>query len=383
MDWSRLISQNKRRAAALFSRAHVSLPPYEGSLSVLTSDAPISLPSTSIAPVPVIDTRPARAKERVQTVLPAPKPHRQWYNYQTIAGHAAWVRAVAVDPSNAFFVTGSSDRLLKFWDLATGRLNVTLTGHVGGIRDVALSNRSPYLFSCCEAKQILCWDLTRNAVVRDFHGHLSGVYCLALHPSLDLLASGGRDSVARIWDIRTRRAEIVLEGHDRLLFDLLLQEAQPNVVTGSGDATVRTWDLRTGGCSAVLTRHAKAVRALVAHPTEWGFASASQDAVLQWGGEDAVLVKRFEGTEAIVNAMAINQDGVLVAAGDDGCLQLWDWGSGQGFQTLHTLAQPGSLPSECGIFDCAFDVTGTRLITCEVDKTVKLWREVKEDGQPY
>jgi pleiotropic regulator 1 len=104
---------------------------------------------------------------------------------------------------NDFFMTGSVDRQLKFWGLATGRLNMTLTGHVG---------------------------------------HLSGVYCLALSPSLDLLVSSGRDSV---WDIRTRRAEIVLEGHDRLIFYVLLQELQPNVVTPLGDAIVRTWDLRT------------------------------------------------------------------------------------------------------------------------------------------
>jgi pleiotropic regulator 1 len=39
------------------------------------------------------------------------------------------VRAVAVDPSNDFSVTGA-DRMLKFWDLATGHLRVTLTGHI-------------------------------------------------------------------------------------------------------------------------------------------------------------------------------------------------------------------------------------------------------------
>ena len=37
--------------------------------------------------------------------------------------------------------------------------------------------------------------------------------------------------------------------------------------------------------------------------------------------------------------------------------------------------QPGSIESECGIFATAFDQTGSRLLTCEADKTVKFWKE--------
>ena len=40
-----------------------------------------------------------------------------------------------------------------------------------------------------------------------------------------------------------------------------------------------------------------------------------------------------------------------------------------------TIAQPGSLESERGIYACAFDLSGSRLITCEADKTIKFWKE--------
>jgi WD40 repeat protein len=40
---------------------------------------------------------------------------------------------------------------------------------------------------------------------------------------------------------------------------------------------VRFWDLRKGVTSATLTYHKKSVRALVAHPTEFAFASAGAD----------------------------------------------------------------------------------------------------------
>lgn len=35
----------------------------------------------------------------------------------------------------------------------------------------------------------------------------------------------------------------------------------------------------------------------------------------------------------------------------------------------------GSLDSEAGIYAMTYDVTGSRLITCEADKTIKMWKE--------
>ena len=73
--------------------------------------------------------------------------------------------------------------------------------------------------------------------------------------------------------------------------------------------------------------------------------------------------------------MAANADGVLVSGADNGTMYFWDWKTGYNFQTLQTIAQPGSLESERGIFATAFDQSGSRLITGEADKTIKIWKE--------
>lgn len=46
--------------------------------------------------------------------------HPPYKLYRVIAGHQGWVRAVAVSPCNTFFATGSADRTIKFFDLASG-----------------------------------------------------------------------------------------------------------------------------------------------------------------------------------------------------------------------------------------------------------------------
>ena len=54
-----------------------------------------------------------------------------------------WVRSVAVEPGNEWFATGSADRTIKIWDLASGQLKLTLTGH---IEQVPMSPWSCYVF---------------------------------------------------------------------------------------------------------------------------------------------------------------------------------------------------------------------------------------------
>lgn len=93
---------------------------------------------------------------RRATEVPRPKWHAPWKLKRVIAGHLGWVRAVAVDPTNDWFVTGSADRTIKVWDLASGQLKLTLTGHINAIRGLEVSPRHPYLFSAAEDKKVLC-----------------------------------------------------------------------------------------------------------------------------------------------------------------------------------------------------------------------------------
>ena len=53
----------------------------------------------------------------------------------------------------------------QLWELATGRLKLTLTGHISAVRALTVSPRQPYLFSAGEDKQVKCWDLEHNKVM--------------------------------------------------------------------------------------------------------------------------------------------------------------------------------------------------------------------------
>ncbi|KAK9706557.1 hypothetical protein RND81_07G134800 [Saponaria officinalis] len=315
--------------------------------------------------------------ERVSSRWPRPDWHRPWKTYRVISGHLGWVRALAFDPSNTWFCSGSADRTIKIWDVASGQLKLTLTGHIEQVRGLAVSQKHTYMFSAGDDKMVKCWDLEQNKVIRSYHGHLSGVYCLALHPTLDIFFTGGRDSVCRAWDIRTKTQIFALSGHENTVCSVFTRPTDPQVVTGSHDSTIKFWDLRhRGKTMTTLTHHKKSVRALALHPKQNMFASASADNIKKFSlPKGEFMHNMLSQQKTIINAMAVNEDGVLATAGDNGSMWFWDWKSGHNFQQAQTIVQPGSLDSEAGIYALSYDVTGTRLVTCEADKTIKMWKE--------
>ena len=292
-----------------------------------------------------------------------------------------------MDPTNDMFASGSADRTIKLWDLAKASvgapdaLKLTLTGHISPVRGLAFSSRHPYLFSAGEDKMVKCWDLETNQVIRHYHGHLSGVFCLKLHPTLDLLVTGGRDAVARVWDIRTKTQVHVLAGHDNTVASLLTRSTDPQIVTGSMDSTIKLWDLVAGKCMTTLTHHQKSIRALVEPSFENTFVSGATDCLKYWQAKDGKFLKSYTGHKAVVNAMAVNEDGVLVSGGDDGSMNFWDYKTGYNFQSGSSIVQPGSLDAENAIFCTEFDGTGTRLITGEADKTIKIYKADDEASE--
>ncbi|KAJ3306075.1 pre-mRNA-splicing factor prp46 [Kappamyces sp. JEL0829] len=300
-----------------------------------------------------------------------PEWHAPWKLKTVISGHTGWVRCLAVDVSNEWFASGAGDRIIKIWDLASGQLKLSLTGHISTVRGLAVSDRHPYLFSAGEDKQIKCWDLEYNKVIRHYHGHLSGIYSLALHPTQDVLVTGGRDA--------TCRQIHALTGHLSTVTAIQCQATDPQIITGSEDSTIKLWDLVAGKAMTTLTHHKKGVRCLALHPTQQGMVSGSSSSIRQWRLPQGNFLQNLEGQNTIINSMSINQDNVLFSGGkihrDNGSMHFWDWKSGYAFQTTNAIAQPGSLENEAGIFCSEFDRTGSRLLTGEADKTIKIWKE--------
>lgn len=311
-----------------------------------------------------------------------------WKPRKILAGaHQGWVRSLAVDPgTNQWFVLGLTDAQIKVWDLVSGDLRATISGHIMAVRSLVVSKRFPYLFSGSEDKTLRCWDLEKTnsesgCQIRDYHGHVGGIYALALHPELDVLFSSGRDSAIRVWDVRSRVQAMALTGHTGDVTALVSQTGDPQVCLAGMDGTIRLWDLRNQKQALTLTQHTKGVRLLVKHPHEQTMASVdSTGTINQWllpGGQLLNTLKTPDSAEYdsnIINTLAINPDtNELLAGFGDGRMNFYDYVSGNITQQTKTKTAEGVPMST--IYASAFDMLGLRLITCESDKSIKIWSQ--------
>ncbi|NXK66740.1 PLRG1 regulator, partial [Sylvietta virens] len=307
--------------------------------------------------------------------MPKLRWHRPWKLHRVISGHLDCVRGIAVEPGNEWFVTGSADRTIRIWDLASGELRLSLSAHTSTVRGVAVSARQLHLFSCGGHAELKCWDLEYRKVIREYTCHETVVNGLDLHPTLDVLVTCGDDATAQIWDARTKASMGTLRGHTRSVAAVKCHREEAQVVTGSHDTTVRIWDLVAGRTRVTLTDHRRSARAVVLHPRDDRFASGSPGLIKQWKFPDGEFIQDLSEHNAMINALAVSSEGILASGAADGSLHFWDWRTGYNFHRIVPDAKQDSSDKDSAIFACVFDQSGRRLLTAGADKTIKVYKE--------
>lgn len=66
----------------------------------------------SSQPQPISSTA-LTAMKKIKDKVPEPNWHASWELSSVVSGHLGWVRSIAFDASNEWFVTGSADRTIK------------------------------------------------------------------------------------------------------------------------------------------------------------------------------------------------------------------------------------------------------------------------------
>ena len=85
---------------------------------------------------------------------------------RVLSGHASWIWSVTVSPDGKWAASGSEDRTVRIWEIATGEVRHVLEGHALWIFNVAFAPDGRILASGSGDQTIRLWDVETGACLQ-------------------------------------------------------------------------------------------------------------------------------------------------------------------------------------------------------------------------
>ncbi|HLO33844.1 MAG TPA: TIR domain-containing protein [Anaerolineales bacterium] len=242
---------------------------------------------------------------------------------QTLTAHADTVRSLAFSPDGKMLASGSADRTIILWDVATLQRISTLLAP-DWVTGLAFSPDGKLLASGSQDESAMLWDVaTRQPIRQRFKGS-----SVAFSPDDKMLASGtGFDIV--LWNAMTLQPiGEPLKGHTGSITSLSFSPDGKTLASASADGTSILWDLATGQAIGKPLRGYTTTSSGegVAFSPDGKMLAFASSTIHLWDLEtQPPLDQLLIGHKSLVNSVAFSPDGMLLASGSaDRTIILWN-----------------------------------------------------------
>jgi WD40 repeat protein/class 3 adenylate cyclase len=303
-------------------------------------------------------------------------------NYE--GGSANWLFSPDFTEDGERFLTGSSDLLIRLWDVESGEVLKTFP-HEQGIQiqtvrfspdeelilSVPLANyfvvwdaetgervhtftlpEDNYITSAGfspDGKKVISgswdnlarvWDLATGEVIRTFHGHGGNVSGLAFSPSGEQLVTIGEDFELRVWDYMLDFEPDHLPQHEGRVYETKISPDGTMLATGDDSEDVHLWDLISGKLLFNLPGHTGGT--IAADFTDDGRRLVTvswTNEVRVWNLTSQKEVLEFQPfspeKQEFIDQIKFSSDGEkLVGGTSKGSIHIWDADTGDGLKVI-------------------------------------------------
>jgi len=258
------------------------------------------------------------------------------------------VLTVSWSPNGHFVLSGSEDKTLRLWDVASGKCLRTLDERRKGyafsvsVFSVSWSPDGRFILTASEDKPLLMlgtiiksedktlrlWEVASGKCLRTFKGHTYSVTSVSWSPDGRFALSGSWDKTLRLWEVSSGKCLRTLEGHTKRVNSVSWSPDGRFTLSGSDDLTLRLWEVSSGKCLRAFEGHTGYVNSVSWSPDGRFALSGSDDTLWLWDVFSGKCLRIFEGHTDRVNSVSWSPDGRCALSGSrDHTLRLWelDW----------------------------------------------------------
>lgn len=196
------------------------------------------------------------------------------------------INTIAFSPEGSKMASGSSDGMIRIWDLKSGELSELIDIHDSvSVGEVLFNKTATKLISSSNIIKI--YDLKNKVVEMNLDGHHGQLIGdLDIDNSGKLLISGDiavRNPLIALWDLETGDQIRTLEGHRKVIRDIAFSNDESMIASAGEDNLVILWSVQTGESISTYTDHdQKELNAICFSPNDQMIIYGSQDKTIKF-----------------------------------------------------------------------------------------------------
>lgn len=244
------------------------------------------------------------------------------------------VTSIAFSPNGYYAATGGTDRIVRLWQIETGRCICVFQGHQDVITSITFNATGSHILSSSRDRTVRIWDIVTTTYVGGLKGHRGPVQAIVFSPIGRYAVSAGEDKTVRYWDITTGRCLRTFRGHRTPVVSVAFSPDGQMVLSGSQDQ-VKLWEIETGRCLRTWEKFRSQIASVAYSPDGRLVAAADTSIVVLWDVATGQVVRTFEGHQLWIRTVMFSSDGqFLLSGGGDKLLKLWEVSTGRCLRTL-------------------------------------------------
>jgi len=179
----------------------------------------------------------------VRIAVAVPLGAAQIWNFRTqrlIQSLSEGTSRIAVSPDGSLLAEANDVGVIYIHDLAGGNSR-RINAHNAPINTLGFSSDGTRLLSGSSDRTIREWAVATRKLLLTLEGHHGAVLSAVFSPSGDRIVSASFDGTLKVWDASSGALALTLRGHEKAVNTVAFSADGRLIVTGSDDQTVRIW----------------------------------------------------------------------------------------------------------------------------------------------